>query len=133
VDELQNVAGLYHFTGDVRIETNSARVYKEDFHRLAGKKGVTVIYHVAQEMKEFTVYAYSPDDQADLDMSVSENGSDFKPVKMQVASYFKGKMDYGYAYPFLYSGQIEAGAIRYLKIHFRDESQIGRVEVQYGN
>ena len=133
VDEMQNLAVLYHYSGSVSIESREARRFKEDFHRLRGQRGTSIIYRIPSALSGFNIYYFSTDDRDDLDISVSVDGEEYHPVAVQNKNYFSGELDYGYAYPFLIKGEISDRNIQYLKIDFLDECQIGRVEVRYGN
>ena len=133
VDNMKNIAVLYQYSGKVNIETHSTRKFKEDLHRLKGEKGSTVTYFVPLPMSKITIQVFSMDNKADLELSVSESSEKYQALEPEVTSYFTGELDYGYAYPFQYQLNIAEKKYQYLKIEFRDECQLGRIEVRYGD
>jgi hypothetical protein len=131
---MKNVAMLYSKSKDITIKTGSSRAYKEDFHRLAGKDGNHIIYHVPGTMKSFEIFGYSENGKSDMDISISANGKDFTSIEFKEENLDIGKLDYDYVPPVLIQGELSAiEPTKYLKIEFTDDIQIGRVEIKYVN
>lgn len=133
VDELSNLGVLYHFKNFVQLESGSARRFKEDFHRLKGKKGTELIYRVNGSIQGITIHSFSSDNKPDLELLLSVDGADYKAIQADVRNYFGGELDYGYAYPITLSAAVTQKGFTFLKIRFSDEGRLGRIEVQYGD
>ncbi|HEM49030.1 MAG TPA: hypothetical protein ENO27_02350 [Caldithrix sp.] len=134
VDDMKNVAVLYSKSKNIMLETGSTRAYKEDFHRLVGKDGNYIIYYVPGVIKAFEIFAYSENSKSNLDISVSADGKDFSSVKVTEDNLDIGKLDYEYVPPVLIQGELTSDeSTSYLKIEFKDDVQIGRVEISYKN
>jgi hypothetical protein len=146
VDELQDWRFIDKRDGNLSLETNQARKFKEDSHRLKGTPGSSVIYKIealatakplgeAGPLLSWKVYSFFPANISDFNFSVSSDGRNFKPAKFSRRDYFTGKGDYNYYPPVLYSGQVEStitNDAKFLKIEFTAEAQISRVEIKYG-
>jgi hypothetical protein len=132
VDELQNFKLIDNRKGLLSLETNEARKFKEDIHRLKGIKGSSVIYKVEPPIVSWKVYSFFPANIADFDFYVSADGQKFTPVKFSRHDYFTGAGDYSYYSPVLYTGTGAGDDAQYLKIEYNTEAQISCVEIKYG-
>lgn len=132
VDDLKNFAVLYSKSKDVNLETGSTRAYKEDFHRLKGQKGSYIIYYVPNNIKSLEIYVFSENGKSNLEISISSDGKNFSVIPADEKNLDIGKLDYNYVPPVLVEGKVSANFINYLKIKFRKEVQIGRIEIKHG-
>jgi hypothetical protein len=132
VDEMQDFAIINNQAGVLSIESNEARKFKEDIHRLKGSAGSSIIYKVEPLIVSWKVYSFFPQAVFDFEFSVSADGQKFSPVKFSRKDYFTGKGDYSYYSPVLYAGTGNGDDAQYLKIEYGDEAQISRVEIKYG-
>jgi len=132
VDEMQDFKSINNQSGLLSIESNEARKFKEDIHRLKGIKGSSIIYKVEPPIVSWKVYSFFPANIADFDFYVSADGQKFAPVKFSRHDYFTGKGDYSYYSPVLYTSTAAGDDAQYLKIEYNAESQISRVEIKYG-
>ncbi|MGA2071288.1 MAG: hypothetical protein ABSG97_08050 [Sedimentisphaerales bacterium] len=131
-DEMQNLKLISKQAGFLSIESNEARKFKEDIHRLKGAAGSSIIYKVEPPIVSWKVYSFFPQTVSDFEFSVSADGQKFTPVKFSRKDYFTGKGDYSYYSPVLYAGTGNGDDAQYLKIEYADEAQISRVEIKYG-
>jgi hypothetical protein len=132
VDEMQNFKFIGNQKGTLSIETNQARKFKEDSHRLKGAKNAYIVYKVEGPIKNWKVYSFFPGNVSDFNFYVSADGQEFKPVKFLRHDYFTGKGDYNYYLPVLYTSAGIADEAGFLKIEYAGEAQISRVEIKYG-
>ncbi len=132
VDEMENYAVLYHHEGPINLESGSTRMFKEDFHRLNVKQGAKIIYFTPEPARKVIIHVYSPDENADLEISISQDGNAYDRIKSSLKNYFAGKQDYAYWYPLLIEADITGRAAHYIKMAFNDDCQIGRVEILHG-
>jgi hypothetical protein len=130
VDEMQNFKFISTRNGTLSIETNQARKFKEDLHRLKGTTGSFIIYKTEKPINSWKVYSFFPQTISDFNFSVSSDGQNFKPVTFDRKDYFTGKGDYNYDLPILYTGAGFDNA-QFLKIEFICEAQISRMEIKY--
>lgn len=133
IDNMKNFAVLYSKSKDVKLDTESTRAYKEDFHRLKGKDDSYIIYFVPGYIRSFEIFCFSKDEESNLKFSLSANGKDFLPVSAHKENLDIGKLDYNYVPPILVQGKSLSNSDKYFKIEFTDDTQIGRVEISYGN
>jgi hypothetical protein len=148
VDELRDWQFIYKRNGNLSLETKEARKFKEDYHRLKGKKWAFVfkpyiVYKVEQPINSWKVYSFFPEKISDFkfyasadppkgEASPKAGGRHFKPVKFSRQDYFTGKGLYGYHIPVLYEGDGLEENAKFLKIEYTAEAQISRVEIKYG-
>lgn len=140
VDEMQDFKLISNHKGTLSVETNEARKFKEDIHRLKGIKGSSIIYKVEPPIVSWKAYSFfpvlseveGPANIADFNFSVSADGKNFKSVKFSRHDYFTGKGDYNYCLPVLYTSTEIGSNAQYLKIEYNAEAQISRVEIKYG-
>jgi hypothetical protein len=132
VDEMQDWRFIDKHSGKLSLETNQARKFKEDSHRLKGTAGSSVIYKIEAPVISWKVFAYFPGNISDFNFSVSADGQNFRPIKFSRHDYFTGKGDYNYYPPVLYTGAGTEVDTKFLKIEYTAEAQISRVEIKYG-
>lgn len=134
VDELWNDGSIFLHSKNISFEHNQARKFKEDCHRVAGPVGATVLYYVPKTMTSWRVYAFSKEGKEDFDFALSADGRQFTPVPTQRTQYTSGADNlYGYWVPILYQGDNETAGIQYLRITFKSDAQISRVQIDYGS
>ena len=131
VDEFSNFGVMFNRNQRVTLQTDNARAFKEDAHRLKGGEGDEVVYHTPQTMHEVRVYLFANGNGQALELSVSTDGALYDSLAVETKSYYAGKADYNYAQPLLVSTSTLPAATRYLKMRFREEAQIARVEISY--
>lgn len=132
VDEMQNTGQIFQQKGSLILECKEGRKFKEDFHRLKGEKGSCIVYKVDRPIHSWRVYSFFENEIADFEFSVSPDGRQFKKVASRRKTYYKGSGDYDYNKPVLYKGTYLGNEVRYLKITWKSQAQIGRVEIGYG-
>jgi len=132
VDEMRAFGTLYWKTGNLTLESDSARNYKEDIHRIAGATGDTMEYRVTGPIRSFTLYTFTRTASTSLRFSLSGDGETYRPLPVQSTSYFSGEADYNYWKPIRFSVDSMPMAAQYLRIMFRDITQLSRIEITYG-
>ncbi|MBN2356077.1 cellulase family glycosylhydrolase [candidate division KSB1 bacterium] len=132
VDEFFNYGVLFSKNDGVTIQTDLARAFKEDAHRLKGEKDGEVVYYTLMNMKSAAIYFFSKREQGVLEVTVSSNGHDYQPLSMTLKTFYIGEADYNYLRPIKLTALSMPDGIRYLKIGFLHEAQITRVEIPYG-
>jgi hypothetical protein len=132
VDEMQNFGKLYYKEGKLYLENKDARKFKEDFHRLRGEKGSTLIYYTEQPLSEFRIFAYASEDQDLPEVSVSVDGNKYYSQPSINKRFFAGKLDYDYIPAVLIQGVSKEKGAHFLRVDYRDKINIGRIEIDYG-
>jgi mannan endo-1,4-beta-mannosidase len=137
VDELWNDSRILLRQGMLTFRQNDARKFKEDCHRLAGEPGSAVVYHAANGIRKVRAFAFSRSNQPELAFSVSFDGRSFQQVNPSLESPAPpGDKDaYGSWNPLIYKVDLEPAhpGTPFLRIEFRGQTQIGRIEVEYGD
>jgi hypothetical protein len=129
VDELADLKKANAVQGNLTIQLTDSRKAKEDARRAAGKAGDALIYQLPNSVAGFRVFAFFPNEVADLKFSVSKDGKTFQAVKASKENYYAGAGDYNYWKPVLYHAEKIGAAGTFLKIELTGETQIGRVEI----
>jgi len=130
VDNMVNYGKLYAGK-DVHPITGNDRGFKENIHRIEGKKGSEIIYQVPGIFNEFLIYAFEQiQENSALEIKGSLNGVDWNPFSIKIDNYSSGETNYDYWRPKLYSNT-ENYPLKYLKIIFNDKAQIARIEIIY--
>lgn len=130
VDNMEDFMKMYHRKGELTIATDEDRKFKEDRYRISVSSGSKIVYYVPGNITDFKIYLFCQEENDILDIFSSASGESYKKLKTGSTSYFAGKGDYGYWYPILYQSQ---GPVNnsYLKLDFKQNSQISRVEIYY--
>jgi hypothetical protein len=131
VDELENFGLIFSRSQRVSLQTDNARAFKEEAHRLKGAGGDEIVYYTPLPMHQVRVYLFANGQEQLLELSTSVDGSRFDSLAVDVQSYYAGKADYNYAQPLLLSASALPAETRFVKMRFRDDAQIGRVEISY--
>ena len=131
VDEMSDFSQSFAHS-NVTIETGNPRPYKEDASRLKGSAGSWVIYRSLQPLQSARVLAFMEGAQQDFEFYLSADGNHFVKVAPKAASFPTAINPYGYKLPVQYELNSLAADNYFLKIVFRTNAQIGRVEVRYG-
>ena len=132
VDECWNFAVAFSRKGDLSMQTENSRHFKEDAHRLAGKEGAHLVYYTPGPVQAAKFYLFAAAAEKSAAISVSADGQTYTDLQTETANYFNGAGDYNYLPPVLFhSASIPAGT-HYVKIAFLEDTQLGRVEIVYG-
>jgi len=130
IDEMGNLMELFGYK-NVSVENDFDRKFKEDTERILGDKDAEVSYVVQGKINEVLVYAFEQQNEEGLEFLVSKEGVEFIPIQVNVSSEKKGEGDYGYWNPTLYEQTDFSEDYKYLKIKFKNKTQIGRVLISY--
>ncbi len=130
IDDAENFTVLYYKKGNIKIETNYDRAFKEMTHRFASEEGSEIIYFVPGNIVSVKVNSFSRDDASSLEFSASANGEDFNPIDAERASFNLGKGDYNYWIPSQYKLSVN-GSNSFLSIKINEINQVGRIEIDY--
>lgn len=132
VDEMMNFGATFHHNQRVTMQTDNARAFKEDAHRIKSESGGEVIYYTAAAMHSVRVYLFTNSEASPLALSASTEGAQFDAVPASTEIFYAGQADYNYARPMLVSATALPPNTRFLKLSFQAEAQMGRVEIVYG-
>ena len=130
VDEMQNRGAVFNYD-KIEVATGNDRQYKEDLHRLKGNKGSEAVYYVDGDILGFRLAAFENDKKNLLKLSVSKDNKTYEKLELEPTDYSFGKGFYGYWSPRLYALDKKLEGMRYLKIDFKGEVQLSRIEIDY--
>ncbi|HPD28654.1 MAG TPA: hypothetical protein PLL20_01570 [Phycisphaerae bacterium] len=132
VDELRNDSQIFVKQGRLHFRQNEARKFKEDCHRLSADPDSAVIYHTHGCMSAVRLFVYSQAEPKDIQIAFSADCKEFKPVEpdVQRTTTF-GERVYGFWKADLYTAKPKGNDCRFVKIVFKTDAQLGRVEVEY--
>ncbi|HEY5912856.1 MAG TPA: hypothetical protein VJA21_19870 [Verrucomicrobiae bacterium] len=131
VDEFSNLSRTYRKGGSLELKSNDARNYKEDCHRILGGASAWVAYHVPGRMVSARVYAFGERGEPVLEFRSGSEGGQGSVIPAKTQDFFAGKDMYNFRLPRLYTIDALSGANSDLLIEFKNETQIGRVEIEY--
>jgi hypothetical protein len=131
VDELADFSKVQTVQGRIKISNLDSRKAKEDAHRAAGNAGDALIYQLPASIEGLRVFAFFPQDVADLKFSVSADGGTYHDIAASKEIHFEGAGDYNYWKPAVYHAENIGGDGKFLKIELTGETQIGRVEIAH--
>ncbi len=132
IDNLNNFGKVFYSTEGITLETKNDRIFKEDMHRFKGNKKEEIVYYVPGHIKRVKIYSFCKEDIENLTLSFSKDNISYAEQKIIPESFNTGKGDYGYWIPILYDFEANEKA-SYLKINFKSETQMSRVELYYSN
>jgi mannan endo-1,4-beta-mannosidase len=131
VDELSNLSHTYRKGGKLEMKSNDARNYKEDCHRVLGGAGAWMVYHVTGRITGARVYAFGEQNEAGLSFRAGCEGGKGETIPAEKRDFYAGKDMYNFRPPRLYTLGALPGNSANLLIQFENETQIGRVEIEY--
>lgn len=132
VDELSDYSRIFAHGGELELETANGRPYKEDSQRLKGRDESWIIYRTIQPLRSAKVWTFMEGVQKDFEFYVSADGSSFSKVSPKVSPFPTVVNPYGYKLPVQYElNDITAGQY-FIKIMFKTDAQISRVELRDG-
>ena len=106
--------------------------YKEDTHRLKGGAGGWVTYRTAGPLRSAAVLVFTEGAGDDLEFYLSRDGASFDKAEPKVSRFPTAVNPYGYKLPVRYELEDPAPGTHFLKIVFRAEAQLSRVELRHG-
>lgn len=134
VDYARHLMTLDSHSG-LTIKSGDYRSYKEAFSRISGEKGHQGSYTIPGKLKAFRLFAYESSEKPSLVFTVSENGIDYREVKMDVEEFKSSEDNYDYLVPRLYSIEPKMLAtlkdIEFIQFKLTDKVDIVRTEIDY--
>ena len=131
VDELSDYSRIFAHGGNLELDTANGRPYKEDSQRLKGRDESWIIYRTIQPLRSAKVWTFMEGVQKDFEFYVSADGSSFSKVSPKVSPFPTVVNPYGYKLPVQYElNDLTAGQY-FIKIIFKTDAQISRVELRY--
>ncbi|GAB4235689.1 MAG: hypothetical protein Kow00109_09020 [Acidobacteriota bacterium] len=133
VDNLANLSQIFVATGPLHLETNQARRFKEDFHRLRMEPQAAVLYRVPGVLTGCRIDTFGEDVEVRLSLELSADGSTFEPLEATVSSFHAGAAEYGYLAPVRYDCAVPAagGSGSYLRLTAKQEVHLAHVVLYY--
>lgn len=133
VDEMADFSLIHARSGALAVQTRDCRKAREDAHRLGGKAQSAIVYQLPAPVQACRLWTFFPGEIVNFRLLVSADGTTYKevPSAKQIFSQGGGD-DYGYWKPVLFECRPGAADARFLKIVFQAESQLSRVEIDYG-
>jgi hypothetical protein len=133
VDELWDYSRTFARGGrSLSLETTNPRPYKEDAQRLKGSDGSWVTYRTVQPLRSARVLVFMEGAEKDFEFYLSQDGSSFNKVDFKASRFPVAVNPYGYKLPVQYELAGLAPGNHFLKIVFRGEAQVSRVELRQG-
>ena len=130
IDNMENFGLIYYSSQGITLETADDRMFKEDMFRLKGTKGYEITYWLPGNITEIKSYSYCTKDIDNLSFEVSSDNLNFEPLAVKKKSFNNGKGDYGYWVPIFHNFK-QKTTKQYLKVCFKAETQLSRLEIYY--
>jgi hypothetical protein len=83
-------------------------------------------------LRSVKILAFMENDEKDFEFYLSKDGNSFAKVEAKASRFPAAVNPYGYKLPVEYELSALPPDNYFLKIVFRTEAQVGRVELQYG-
>lgn len=132
VDELMSLSLTNAQGGALALETTNPRPYKEDAHRLKGSAESWITYRTPEPLSSAKVLAFMEGEERDFEFYVSQDGNSFTRVEAKTSRFPTAVNPYGYKLPVQYELSNVPPASYFLKIVFRADAQLSRVELRHG-
>ncbi|HYJ45568.1 MAG TPA: fibronectin type III domain-containing protein, partial [Pyrinomonadaceae bacterium] len=131
VDELSDYSRTFaHGGAALSLETTNPRPYKEDAHRLKGSDRDWVTYRSTGSLRSARVMVFMEDVEKDFEFYLSQDGEHFTKVEPEIKRFPVAVNPYGYKLPVQYEIAGLASGTHFLKVVFRTEAQVSRVELR---
>jgi hypothetical protein len=129
-DDMRSRIAPYDVEGIVTLASEDDRRFREALYRRHGRPGAEILYYVPGRIRAFRVNAFSNHSKDPLALVASVDGEQLVPCEQKRAVLSSDAGEYAYWTPIFYSGACASDA-RYLRIMFRDEAQLARVEIDH--
>jgi len=130
IDEMGNFMTLYTYK-NLSVKSGEDRKFKEDKQRIQGENESEVIYYAPGKISDVKIFAFEKSKNQGLELLISKDGKQFKPFKSSISGENKGEGDYGYWNGMQYKINNLSEEAYFLKIKFKEKTQIGRVLISY--
>jgi hypothetical protein len=107
------------------------RKFKERLSRYAGMEGSEIIYFTKGSVLDIEIHAFEKGIAENLIILTSSDGNDFTEIQVQREGDQVAAGDYGYTSPAIYKAQNSEANVHFVKIAFKSEVHISRVEISY--
>jgi hypothetical protein len=131
IDELLDFSKIFAHGGNLTLETANARPYKEDPHRLKGIEGDWIIYRTPGPLRSAKVLVLFEKENEDLEFYLSPDGENFSKVAPKMSRIATEANPYGYKLPVVYELDGQRTEYNFLKIVFKGDAQISRIELRH--
>ena len=132
IDDMKNYDTYFSKSGNVSIDTDNDRMFREKMYRLKCDSSSSVIYGVKGNLNELKVYAFAEKDIPSIEFYISSDNKEFKPIDFTRESLYPGKGDYGYWVPCTYDVKVPASENAvYIKLSIKTKTELARVEAFY--
>ncbi len=133
IDEMEDFSKIYTKEGASKLlSLEELRKAKEDRSRIKGADSSYIIYYAPEAINEIKVNMLASADSSKLSFFAGASIDNLIKIEVPAKTYTSGKNEYGFFTPVSYSdGNLPAG-VKYLKIVFEGDAEIGRTEITYG-
>ncbi len=133
IDHLADKTKIFQVKGFARLETGQSRSFKEDIHRLSVENGSEIIYRLSAPIRAVYLQDFILQEKDDVNIFVSADGVNYTPIKTSQIDYRIENNDYKYWRPILVCATEIPGKPGYLKLKYVQKTQIGKIEIYYGD
>ena len=135
VDELCDFSKIYAYQTDVVIDDTVVDKTREDMFRLKASAGKHVIYKTEGSITAAKLYTFYPGEVKDIQLSVSSDNENYKPLSTKKTVFYSGKNAYGngeknHYRPVLFEAENNSDA-NFLKIEFTTDTQLSAIEIDF--
>ncbi len=131
VDEMADSSLIAESKGTLKQVSNESRKSKEDMHRLDGTSGSQIAYQVAGSIRRVRIYAFFPKGMTEFRLAISRDGKSFKEAPGHGNPVTNSAGDYGYWTPGLQESEISENGMKWVRVEYLGQAQIGRIEIEY--
>jgi hypothetical protein len=131
-DEMRDLSHRFAASENLTLEFKEPRSAKEDAHRVRGPAGSWLAYRTRHPIRSVRVQVFFERDVGDFEFLVSADGMTFTPVRPVRRDYFKASRDYHYWKGVAYQITDPPRGSYFVKLIFKTDAQISRVELEYG-
>jgi mannan endo-1,4-beta-mannosidase len=130
VDQMVNVVQMYAHKG-LKYDSGNDRAYKEQMHRMIGKRGAEAIYEVPGQFLGASIYTFEQNEQHQLQiMAGPKDNPGFEDLTINISSYPVAEKTYPYYIAKQYDCEAKAN-VEHLAIKFLGKASIVRVVLYY--
>jgi mannan endo-1,4-beta-mannosidase len=131
VDEMHDTSHLFSRGGSLSIDSRKPRSAREVVHRLKGTKGSWLVYRTLNPLRSARLQVLFESAIEDFDFLESVDGISYSPVRAVRRNHFEDSDDYQYWKPVTYQINGFGSGARFLKVVFKNDAQISRVELEH--
>lgn len=134
IDELEDLSKIYISDGIIeQIKFKEIYQVKEDNSRYAMNSESSIVYNVPKSITGFKIFAFARTSVCGVALLAADSTENYTELIAKLETFPPFKNVYGFLIPFNLTCEEFPANTKFVKVLFKEESQLGRIEIDYSN